>query len=260
MIFALCFITFHMLIMVGAFVMSSIQFGSKVNGDTERITIVDKAEILSTKEEQEILVLFREIYDKSGMPITLYTDDFSWKEHYEDLEVYSEELYYQISYDEDAMIILFTTDNDEKFMDWEYDVYCGDDTIRCFSDSTFDKYLERFQKGMANQDLAYALDYAWNSVMDELAETTVSEMIVAVPFLLIFYAIFYIAILGSVKKKYVAYKYFKEDPEKLSKEPMTLYGECPNCGASNTAQAEVCPYCNSLLKISDGKVEFVKTN
>ena len=60
-----------------------------------------------------------------------------------------------------------------------------------------------------------------------------------------------------MKTKNDAYRYFKENPEKLSNTPMTLYSECPNCGASNATQNETCPYCGSLLKISDGKVQFV---
>ena len=38
---------------------------------------------------------------------------------------------------------------------------------------------------------------------------------------------------------------------------MTLYSECPSCGASNTAQSETCSYCGTLLKIGDGNVKFV---
>ena len=180
--------------------------------------------------------LLEDVYDASGMPVTVYTDDFSWKEYYMSLAVYSEELYYGIGYDEDAMIILFTVDDSTGFYDWEYDMYCGDDTIKCFSDAAFDKLLDNFQKGMAGQDLAEALEYSWTSVMDELAKTTFN--LVGLPILLFaacFYGMFYVAILGGVKSQNDAYRYFKENPEKLSTIPMTLYSECPNCGASNAA-------------------------
>lgn len=257
-IFALIFITLHMVIMVGSFALPMIRFGGKVSGDTGRIFVEDKADILTEREEKEVLEIFSEVYEESGMPVTLYTDDFSWKNHYDNLFVYSEELYYSISYDEDAMLILFTTEDEGDFYDWEYDMYCGDDTEKCFSDAAFDELLENFHKGMAGQDLVEALDYSWGTVIDDLAKTTVDAA--GMPILLFifaFYGIFYVAILGGVRKKNAVYRYYKENPDKLSNTPMTLYGTCPNCGASNTSENEVCPYCGSLLKIRDGNVVYI---
>lgn len=247
-----------MLIMLGGFGSTIINFGSKLSGNTERIYIQDNANVLTDNEEQEVLGLLKDIYNTSGMPVTVYTDDFSWKEHYDELSVYSEELYYRIGYDEDSMIILFTVDNNNDFYDWEYDIYCGDDTIKCLSDAAFDKLLDNFQKGMANQNLARALNYAWDSVMDDLAKTKVNWAEAPILlFILAFYSVFYIAILSGTKKQNDAYRYFKKNPEKLSNTPMTLYSLCPKCGAPNTTQSETCPYCGTLLKIADENVKFV---
>lgn len=260
-IFSLVFITLHMCLMLTSMFCSMVHIGSKVDGDKDRIYIVDNIDVLTSSEEMEVLELLEDVYDKSGMPVTVYTDDFSWKNHYSYLTVYSEELYYNIGFDENAMIIVFTAEDDNGFYDWEYDMYCGDDTVKCLSDQTFDKLLDNFQKGMAGQDLAEALDYAWSSVMNDLAGTEVSPITIPMMlFILAFYSIFYITILGTMKKSNEAYRYFKENPDKLSTVPMTLYSDCPNCGASNATQNEICPYCGSLLKISDGKVKFVKPN
>ena len=138
-------------------------------------------------------------------------------------------------------------------------MYCGDDTIKCFSDATFDKVLDNFQKAMSKQNFAYALEYTWNSVMDELATTKINwGGLPIVLVLLAFYSIFYIALLSGAKQQNDAYKYFKENPQELTHVPMTLYGTCPACGASNSTQSETCPYCGTLLKISDGDVKFVE--
>lgn len=169
---SLFFMTLMLILIVSAMVPDLVSFGSKVDGDSARIKIVDEVDILTNSEELEVLALFNKVYEKSGMPVTLYTDDFDWKEHYRSLEVYAEELYYQMGLDEDAMIILFTSEMDGDFWDWEYDMYCGDDTIKCLSDPAFDKLLSNFHKAMATQDLAKALDYAWDSVIDELARIT----------------------------------------------------------------------------------------
>lgn len=258
-IIMLVFVTLHMCFMIASVIFSSISLGNKINGDSKRIMIQDNADVLTEQEETKILQLLHQVYEKSGMPVTVYTDDFSWKEHYTSLEVYSEELYYRIGIDEDAMIILFTEDDSTNFYDWEYDVYCGDDTEKCFSDAVFDDFLENFQKGMAGQKLSLALQYSWNAVMDDLAKTKVDKSLIpALLSILVFYGIFYVAILASMKKQNDAYRYFRDNPEKFSEQPMVMHSECPNCGASNSEQAEVCPYCGTLLKISDGKATFVK--
>ena len=258
-IFAFVFITMHMLIMVGSFIPMFIEFGSKINGDKDRIFIEDRMDILSDSDERDIIELFEEVYDKSGMPVTLYTDDFSWKSHYQSLEVYSEELYYNISYDEDAMLILFTVDNSGDFYDWEYDMYCGDDTTKCFSDPEFTDLLNNFQKGMAQQDLSKALHHGWDSVMDNIGRTNFYWTGIPVVFILLaVYGLFYSVLLVGVRKQNAAYKYFKEHPEELSMERMVLYSTCPNCGASNANQESVCRYCGGLLKVREGNITYVR--
>ena len=215
-IFALLFITIHMFLMVGGFTFSLVSFGGKVNGNQDRIFIEDKIDILTSNEEAGLIKLFEEVYEESGMPVTLYTDDFSWKNRYNSLAVYSEELYYKIGLDEDAMIILFTADDVGEFWDWEYDMYCGDDTIKCISDETFDRLLSNFQKAMAKEDLFAALTYSWNSVIDDLAKTTVAtEALFIFPFFVFIYGTFYVVLLRDVIKNNAAYKYFKEHPEEL---------------------------------------------
>ena len=258
-IFALIFITIHMLIMIGGLATGVVNFGSKVNGDVSRIRIVDNVDVLTVEEEEKTRSLLIEVYQASGMPVTVYTDTFEWKQHYTSLEVYSEELYYRMGFEEDAMIILFTADNSTTFYDWEYDIYCGDETIACLSDDAFDKLLTNFQKGMATQSLYQALEYSWNSVIGDLAKTTVEwSRVPILVMILAFYGIFYVAILGGSKKHNDAYRYFKENPDKYDPVPMTLYSECPSCGAANTDQSETCSYCGTLLKIGDGNVKFVK--
>lgn len=243
------------MLVTGAPGSSFIRHGGKVSGDRSRIYIEDTADVLTPEEETEVLSLFEKVYDKTGMPITLYTDDFSWKEHYRSLEVYSEELYYQIGYEEDALIILFTTNGDEDFYDWEYDVYCGDDTEKCFSDEAFDDFLDAFQKGMAGQKLAEALDYGWNSVYHELAKTTIdgARLLATVMVFLIYSGMVAIVYLGTMRKdkaRREARRYFRQHPEAMSDKPMSVYNECPNCGAPNSAQKEVCEYCGSVLKMT----------
>ncbi len=257
-IFVLVFVTIHMILMISTFSSNFIHFGKKVTGDKERIYIVDNVDALSDTEEAEVLELLDEVYEKSGMPVTVYTDNFDWRRYYASIEVYSEELYYSIGYEEDAMILLFTTDSNEDFYDYEYDFYCGDETTACLSDISFDKLIDNFHKGMSGLKLYDALDHSFHSIMDELATTSVNwAAFPIILILLLFYSAFYIPVLRNIAKHNSAYKYFKEHPEEFSYRPITLYSSCPNCGAPNSFQKEVCPYCNGLLKVEDKNVQFI---
>lgn len=258
-IYQLVLYTAIMAVMIVAVAAAMVKVGGKVNGDVNRIKIEDHANVLNSAEEENVMALLHKVYDASGMPVTVYTDSFAWKEHYSSLEVYSEELYYGMGMDEDSMIILFTTNNDSEFYDWQYDMYCGAGTVKCLSDETFDRLLNNFQKGMASQSLYDALGVSWNSVMDDLATTSFDWS--GMPMLIIsfvFYGIIIAFLLKSKKATNDAYRYFKEHPGEYETTPMTLYSECPSCGATNTEQSETCPYCGTVLKISDGKVKFVK--
>lgn len=252
------FVTIHMFVMISAFVGSGIHFGGKVNGEISRIFIEDNAEILSVEEEMAIIKIFQKVYDASGMPITLYTEDFSWMNYYNSLEVYSEELYYKIGFEEDAMLILFTTETIDGFFDWDFEIYCGEQTEKCLSDEKLNELNDNLYKAMAQEDLVIALDYAWNSVMDDLGKISIDWMVLPAGLMILaFYSLFYIAIISSMRKNKDAREYFKNNPDKLSYTPMTLYSACPNCGASNITQDTNCKYCGTLLKKSDGNVNYV---
>lgn len=205
----IAFVLLHMAVMFTTLVATGYNHGEKVSGDKNRIGVVDNIGLLSYEDEQDVLDLFAEVYDTSGMPVTLYIDDFSWKNRYSSLEVYSEELYYSVGFDEDAMIILFTASEERSFFDWEYDMYCGDDTIRCLSDESFDKLLDNFQKGMATQDLTTALKYSWESVMDSLAKPSYNMVILPTALgAVLVYAILLIPLCKSIKTQREAYEYF----------------------------------------------------
>ena len=270
-IFGLVFLTIHMCFMLSL----AVDIGGKVKGDISRIFIEDNADILTVTQEQEVISLFKKVYEKSGMPITLYTDELRTKSKYPSMEHYSEKLYYKISDDEDAMLILFLVNED--YDEWEYDMYCGDDTIKCFSDEAFSELLRNFQGAMSNRNLAQALEDSWNSVMDDLAKFIPRGSLVIILFLVGFYSIFYIIILGGVKKQNEAYRYFQKNPGQLSlvkwssDEPSLnpeatdgysssgvlssnvastakMYSKtCNFCGITNEGTEKLCRFCGALL-------------
>ncbi|MBP1565724.1 MAG: TPM domain-containing protein [Oscillospiraceae bacterium] len=260
----LIFITFHMIFMLWGFCAESggLIVGTKVSGNRQRIFIEDRQELLNNQEEAEIIELFEDVYEKTGMPVTLYTDDLLWRQRYDSLEVYSEELYYSIGIEEDAMIILFTQDNVNGFDDWDYDMYCGDDTLKCFPDREFDKLLDNFHNGMARQDLTQALKYAWGSIMDDLGKKRLNLPLGEILPILAFYSIFYIVLIADLKKRNDAYRYFKENPQELERGTyppvsnvintgVSYLTDCPCCGAPNDKQLRNCEYCGRLMVNND---------
>ena len=252
-IFALLFITIHMFIMIGSFGMTAIEFGGKVKGDSSRIQIVDNTNMLTEQEENKVSQLFEKVYDKSGMPVALYTTDYEWKNNYIDMEVYSEVIYYKTFKDENSMVIVFSSEKVGDYLDYEYGIYCGDNTVKCLKDEDFDNLIDDFNVGLIrnNNNIAASLDYSFGLCMDNLAKTKIhfSRLVIVVP-LLAFYSIFYIAIFSGMKKKNQVYKYFKENPDKLDEKPMKTLLKCPSCGGTNTLSEEKCPYCGTFLKIN----------
>lgn len=227
-----------------------VEWGGKIDGNKERILVEDGSNILSEQEELEILGLFSQVYDVSGMPVSLYTEDFSWREKYNTIEARSEEIYYQAGEDEDSMVILFTSQEKNGKLDWHYDMYCGDNTIRCLSDQEFGELLRNFQKAMATDDLAYALGCAWGSVMGDIGRVSFKPLEFFVfLFIASALAMVYKAWLPEIFYRTKVHRYFKNHPEELSMTPMALHSECPSCGASNTFQTETCSYCGGNLKI-----------
>ena len=194
----------------------------KVNGPINRIDIVDNEDILTQEEETKLLTLFKNVYDKSGMPITLYTDDFSWKNKYfgtnelTPIQEYSEDLYYDLGSTEDSMVILFTSETINDFEDWEYDFYCGNDTIKCLSDNSFDKLINTFHKSLASKNLCDSLIYSWEKILPELGEQKQdTSLLFIVPFLVIFYLVSFIALFMDIKQTNEAYEYFQKNPSLL---------------------------------------------
>jgi len=39
---------------------------------------------------------------------------------------------------------------------------------------------------------------------------------------------------------------------------VTLYGQCPACGAPNEDGFDVCRYCGTLLKTQDGNTTYIR--
>lgn len=227
------FISLHAIGMFSQILPSAVHFGKKVDGVESRISIEDNIDLMTPMEEEKVLKLFKKVYDKSGMPITLVTDDFNYMYVSDTIEVHSEKLYYERGLDEDSMLIFFASNPRDSSI-WTYDMYCGDNTVDCMTDATFDKLIYQFQKGMYNGGLYDAIEYSIDSVYDELATTTFDkEVLFVCGGMVIFYSLFFVGFVFSGRNKRGAERYFKEHPEAVT---YTTYDE--NGYPMNTTEQE----------------------
>lgn len=233
-----------------AVILSSIHMEHKLDGSKNFICVEDTIDLLTDEEEARIIEIFEKVYEKSGMPVMLYVDDDEWKNYYNSIEVCSESLYYSLSDDEAGMLIYFSSAWSGDFWDWEYDCYCADDTIKCFSDQTFNLFLNSFQKKMAKGNLADTVEFAWNRVYNDLAKSTVDWMgvLFILPFICVGGILLFASIADIFNSKSRA-DYFKKHPEIISAPRMMVYPECPKCGAPNSEKKDVCEYCGTVLEL-----------
>ena len=248
-----------MAIMISSYIFNLVQIGGKIDGDSKRIMIIDNIDILSSEEEETLLDTFYQIYEKTGMPITLYTDDFNWRSNYKDkneiidikvynkeddfnwrsnykdkneiidIKVYNKELYYKIDKSEKGMSILYIEEKGNKLKNAEYDFYIGMETQKCLSNKSLDKLTKTFEKSLQNMQFNKALIYALEEINLDLCKTTININIIPSIFLLLpLYAISIMIILLPIRKKVAAYNYFKKYPKELDMKKIVLEEENSN--------------------------------
>lgn len=141
---------FPMFIMGGAFIPELLPpkpIESHVSYETSYIT--DTIDVIDN--ERAVTETLRDFHQKTGICphiLTLSHDDWI---RYDSLENYSLEKYYDMFYDEEHFLLVYSEYyyEDDDYLDWSWECIIGDDTVKILSDSKMDKFNDDFYEELS---------------------------------------------------------------------------------------------------------------
>lgn len=141
---------FPMFIMGGAFIPELLPpkpIESHVSYETSYIT--DTIDVIDN--ERAVTETLRDFHQKTGIcphVLTLSHDDWV---RYDSLENYSLEKYYDMFYDEEHFLLVYSEYyyEDDDYLDWSWECIIGDDTVKILSDSKMDKFNDDFYEELS---------------------------------------------------------------------------------------------------------------
>ena len=120
---------------------------SNVSYETSYIT--DTIDVIDN--ERAVTETLRDFHQKTGIcphVLTLSHDDWV---RYDSLENYSLEKYYDMFYDEEHFLLVYSEYyyEDDDYLDWSWECIIGDDTIKILSDSKMNKFNDDFYEELS---------------------------------------------------------------------------------------------------------------
>jgi len=132
---------------VGQGIMPPKPLVSNISYETKYIT--DTIDVIDN--EREVIETLKDFHQKTGICphiLTLSHDDWI---RYDSLENYSLEKYYDMFYDEEHFLLVYSEYyyEDDDYLDWAWECIIGDDTIKILSDSKMDKFNDDFYEELS---------------------------------------------------------------------------------------------------------------
>lgn len=120
---------------------------SHISYETKYIT--DTIDVIDN--EREVTEALKDFHKKTGICphiLTLSHDDWI---RYDSLENYSLEKYYDMFYDEEHFLLVYSEYyyEDDDYLDWMWECIIGDDTIKILSDSKMNKFNDDFYEELS---------------------------------------------------------------------------------------------------------------
>lgn len=228
-----------------------------VNYNDKDVAVTDTADIFSESEEAELLETLKEFQDKSNVtPCILTIENSEWKTHYTSLENYAYEAYIDNYSDEMHWLIVYSTDHNKSWEDWNFEGMQGDDTDPILTVGNTDKFNQTLHKYLLNDRIS-KFD-AFNDSFKELNESIfkvsvdVGGLIIAAIGTLT-HAVLFFGMLYLTMGRYI-----KIDSKAImlpEGEKKYLEDTCEYCGGLFIHGIHIsCPHCGGALPPANGPI------
>lgn len=228
------------------------------------------------EEEENIREDLRMFAEATNIPVCFeMIDDRDWDGFYASLEKYAYQSYVSRWTDEDHFLIVLSLNQEEiqeegqSYVNlWGFETMVGDN-LTGLDDRQCAVFNNAFTDNLYRLSADYTIEQALREALDELVVSlhTIqkTEPVQVVIFLLVL--LFMVGIelrilylpLKRYKEKKAEFEYYEKHGFPETREEMLarytraqhVFSTCPNCGAPNDKNLEVCEYCDSNLLIKE---------
>lgn len=219
--------------------------------------IQDNINCITEKEEAELNVLFQNFYEETGISMTLLTTDNSYKEDFNNLELYAYDTYVKMYGDDEThWLIVYSQDNARY---WEFEGMQGNDTDSIISYKVANKFTSELDKNLRrysnNNDINFSdvFSKTLESSIPKINTITLNDIdhLMGTIFLAFVAIIFFIS--GAVmcfdsRDRRIIKNKAIEVPKKIK----ILEDKCDYCdGIYIIGTVTVCPHCGGALHPHD---------
>lgn len=210
----------------------------EMNYNPTTVTIEDNMDLFDQTEEETLLNTLTKFQDMTGItPVVTTTQNESWKQYYDNLEIYAYDWYVNKYSDEKHWVIVISVPGnpDENFEDWYFEGMQGNDTDSIITQEVADHFTDvlnenlfastRFTKGQA-------VDDAFKAIMPNLMKGHLD------PFF------FGFSIAWLLFTGFGCYSMAFHDPQKKLRKAML----CPQDydGVAEIMLERICGYCSNI--------------
>lgn len=235
----------------------------KIKSDRTASVIVDNTDVISGKDEDELMITLEEFYNKTGIPVMVYTTtDDEWNDDFTSLENFAYDKYITTFHSDESCWLIVYSEPDAKpngFVDWKWEGMQGDNTDPVLTVTLTDKFTKTVQKQITNYGIGKALNIGFKNLNNNVTKITVNPVMligysIGTAYIVGWFFIFAWLICGRPIKRY-------ESSIKL--EYPNLYKEdtCTYCGGMYIHGIHIsCPHCGGALQPLDEKVYIADPN
>lgn len=223
---------------------------SHVSYETKYIT--DTIDVIDN--EREVIETLKDFHQETGIcPHILTISHDDWV-RYDSLENYSLEKYYDMFYDEEHFLLVYSEYyyEDDGYLDWAWECIIGDDTIEILSESKMSKFNDNFYEELSRSSTPLSDDLI--AVFSD-AETTfmkgggdIESALATITFMLIWGGVVLICMVSAISSFITSRRDYTYSPEDDVSKEAYAYNKPTNLMMNGefTSQEDI----NNILNIA----------